>query len=147
MGTPLQDVYDAFLVRIESEDWILPDELYIAQRDWLELLKIAIFQFRFPRIDLEIDKDNDCFVNKLTNSELQVLATYMKYEWVKRCVASWEEIKMLYSNKDFSQANHLDKLEKLSDQVWTECLHTAATYDRSRGGKPYDYRRFAGKSS
>ena len=69
----------------------------------------------------------------------------MKHEWIKRCVSSWEEIRMLYSNKDFSQANHLDKLIKLSDQVELECLKASSTYGRSIDGKPYDYTKLAGK--
>ena len=42
-----------------------------------------------------------------------MLALYMKHEWIKRCIASWENIRQLYTSKDFSQANHLDKLNKL----------------------------------
>lgn len=145
MGTPFQAVYDAFLARVNSDDWIVPDDMWIAQRDWFEFLKMAIFRFRFPRISLAFDADNSCFIEEIGLAEIQVLATYMKHEWVKRCVASWEEIKMLYSNKDFSQANHLDKLIKLSEQCQLECIKTAATYSRSNMGKPFDYTQFAGK--
>ena len=125
-GTPLQKVYDAFLTRISSDEWTLPEELDIAKRDWRMLLDIAIFRFRFPRIALDIvdapeadgelqEALDEYFVNNITQREIQVLATYMKHEWIRRCIASWEEVKMLYSNKDFSQANHLDKLIKASD--------------------------------
>jgi hypothetical protein len=41
----------------------------------------------------------------------------MKHEWIKRCVASWEHIGQLYTSKDFSMANHLDKLNDLQLQV------------------------------
>jgi hypothetical protein len=44
----------------------------------------------------------------------------MKHEWIKRCIASWENIRQLYTSKDFSQANHLDKLNKLEVQVALE---------------------------
>lgn len=154
-GTPLQKVYDAFLARISSDEWILPEELDTAKRDWRMLLDMAIFRFKFPRIELDIiDEDeeegeeqdvlDEYFVNEITQREIQVLATYMKHEWVKRCIASWEEVKMLYSNKDFSQANHLDKLIKASDQIEKECNKAAATYSRSIGNQPYDYTVFAG---
>lgn len=145
MGTPFQAIYDSFLARISSDEWILPDEMYIAQRDWFEFLKMAIFRFRFPRKSLEYDVEQMAFNEELDDAEIQVLAIYMKHEWVKRCVASWEEIKMLYSNKDFSQANHLDKLIKLSDQLEIECAKSAATYYRSINGRPYDYTKLAGK--
>ena len=29
----------------------------------------------------------------LTNDEIQLLALYMKHEWIKRCIASWENIR------------------------------------------------------
>ena len=145
MGTPFQAIYDSFLARISSDEWVLPDEMYIAQRDWFEFLKMAIFRFRFPRKSLEYDVEQMAFNEELDDAEIQVLAIYMKHEWVKRCVASWEEIRMLYSNKDFSQANHLDKLIKLSDQLELECEKSAATYYRSINGRPYDYTKLAGK--
>lgn len=145
MGTPFQIIYDSFLARINSDEWVLPEEMYIAQRDWFEFLKIAIFRFRFPRKELAYDVDQMSFNEHLDNSEIQVLATYMKHEWIKRCISSWEEIKMLYSNKDFSQANHLDKLIKLNDQVELECVRASSTYSRSINGKPYDYTKLAGK--
>lgn len=145
MGTPFQAIYDSFLARISSDEWVLPDEMYIAQRDWFEFLKMAIFRFRFPRKSLEYDVEQMAFNEELDDAEIQVLAIYMKHEWVKRCVASWEEIRMLYSNKDFSQANHLDKLIKLSDQLELECTKSAATYYRSINGRPYDYTKLAGK--
>ena len=145
MGTPFQAIYDSFLARISSDEWVLPDEMYIAQRDWFEFLKMAIFRFRFPRKSLEYDVEQMAFNEELDDAEIQVLAIYMKHEWVKRCVASWEEIRMLYSNKDFSQANHLDKLIKLSEQLELECVKSSATYYRSIKGRPYDYTKLAGK--
>ena len=145
MGTPFQAIYDSFLARISSDEWVLPDEMYIAQRDWFEFLKMASFRFRFPRKSLEYDVEQMAFNEELDDAEIQVLAIYMKHEWVKRCVASWEEIKMLYSNKDFSQANHLDKLIKLSEQLELECVKSSATYYRSIKGRPYDYTKLAGK--
>ena len=162
-GTPLQKVYDAFLVRITSDEWVLSEELEMAKQDWRMLLDIAIFRFRFPRVSLAITEatysitegigEEEPVVTELTAAEftlpitqreIQVLATYMKHEWIRRCIASWEEVKMLYSNKDFSQANHLDKLIKASDQIEKECDKNAATYSRSIDSRPFDYTQLAG---
>lgn len=145
MGTPFKVLFDSFLARVESQDWVLPEQTELAERDWIQLLKIAIFQFRFPRVSLEIDENEKVFLNEVGNPEIQVLATIMKHQWIKRCIASWEQIKMLYSNKDFSQANHLDKLIKLNDQVYVQVLKALATYSRSINGKPFNYAVFAGK--
>jgi len=103
MATPFIKIYDAFLARITADEWTLEEELAIVERDWQELLKIAIFRFKYPRIDLEVEAmaseslDSEetqyQFVNDLTNDEIQLLALYMKHEWVKRCIASWENIR------------------------------------------------------
>lgn len=159
MATPFLKVYDAFLARITADEWTLEEELAIVERDWQELLKMAIFRFKYPRIDLEIeevDGDNDNnqllkmyqFTGDLTNDEIQLLALYMKHEWIKRCVASWENIRQLYADKDFSQANHLDKLNKLEAAVADEIHKAEGIYDRSRSKRPASlFKRLAGKKN
>ena len=51
--TSLTVVYDAFLARITADEWTLEEELAIVERDWQELLNIAIFRFKYPRVNLE----------------------------------------------------------------------------------------------
>ena len=65
MATPFLKVYDAFLARITADEWMLEEELAIIERDWQELLKMAIGRFKYPRVSLdfeEIDADDseDC---------------------------------------------------------------------------------------
>jgi hypothetical protein len=70
----------------------------------------------------------------------------MKHEWIKRCVASWEHIGQLYTSKDFSSANHLDKLNELEARVALECESAKDDYDKSRGFTPSEiFRKLAGK--
>lgn len=156
MATPFLKVYDAFLARITADEWMLEEELAIVERDWQELLKMAIGRFKYPRVSLEFEEVDDeeepdglkhyQFKDDLTNDEIQVLATYMKHEWIKRCVASWDQIGQLYTSKDFSAANHLDKLNKLEVAVKVEADDRADDYDRSRGKSPSEiFRRLAGK--
>ena len=111
MATPFLNVYDAFLARITADEWTLEEELAIVERDWQELLKIAIFRFKYPRVSLEIEEVTQPgpgqlvkyqFINDLTNDEIQLLALYMKHEWIKRCIASWENIRQLYTSKNFA---------------------------------------------
>ncbi len=159
MATPFLKVYDAFLGRITADEWTLEEELAIVERDWQELLKIAIFRFKYPRVDLTIenlDKEEDDpsplhkfqFVNDLTNDEIQLLALYMKHEWVKRCINSWENIRQLYADKDFSQANHLDKLIKLEASIALEVHKAEGIYDRSRAKRPAAlFGKLAGKKN
>jgi hypothetical protein len=37
----------------------------------------------------------------------------MKVEWLNRCIMTWENVKPLYVERDFSQANLLDKLNAM----------------------------------
>lgn len=161
MATSFLKVYDAFLARITADEWTLEEELAIVERDWRELLKIAVFRFKYPRVDLAIENiepeftseidnqlDQQQFVNDLTNDEIQLLALYMKHEWVKRCIASWENIRQLYADKDFSQANHLDKLNKLEAAIEVEVHKAEGIYDRSRFKRPADlFKKLAGKKN
>ena len=156
MATPFLRVYDAFLGRITADEWTLEEELAIVERDWQELLQMAIFRFKYPRVSLEIEQLDEeegetslhryQFVSNLTNDEIQLLALYMKHEWVKRCIASWENIRQLYADKDFSQANHLDKLNKLEAAIALEVHKAEGIYDRSRSKRPADlFKKLAGK--
>ena len=148
MGTPFVKIYDAFLARITADEWTLEEELAIVERDWQELLKMAIYRFKYPRVNLEYDDSISQFNNDLTNDEIQLLALYMKHEWVKRCIASWENIRQLYADKDFSQANHLDKLNNLQEAVELEVHRAEGIYDRSRGKRPADlFKKLAGKNN
>jgi len=53
MATPFLKVYDAFLARITADEWTLEEELAIVERDWQQLLLIAIDRFKYPRVSLE----------------------------------------------------------------------------------------------
>ena len=148
MATPLTSVYDAFLARITADEWTLEEELAIVERDWRELLKMAIFRFKYPRVEMTINDDDAAFAADLSNDEIQLLALYMKHEWVKRCIASWENIRQLYADADFSQANHLDKLNKLETAVALEIHKAEGIYDRSRVKRPADlFKKLAGKNN
>ena len=159
MATPCLTVYDAFLGRITADEWTLEEEMAIVERDWQELLKMAIFRFKYPRVRLDIQEvavtspNPDAFigyqfVEDLTNDEVQMLALYMKHEWIKRCIASWENIRQLYADADFSQANHLAKLNELQKAVEEEIRHAEGIYDRARKKRPADlFKKLAGKKN
>ena len=160
MATPFLKVYDAFLARITADEWTLEEELAIVERDWQELLKMAISRFKYPRVSLEFEEVSQDiedsspqlkiyqFSDDLTNDEIQLLALYMKHEWIKRCVASWDHIGQLYTSKDFSAANHLDKLNDLEARVAVEADCAKDDYDRAHGTSPAEvFGKLAGKRS
>lgn len=146
MATPLQDVYDAFLSKIEADDWMLTEEENVVTEDWRMLLNAAIMQFRYPRVSLNYDKESAVFTDNLGNDEIQILANLMKLEWIRRCISTWDNIRQLYSDKDFSQANFLDKLNKTGEQVRDECRLMLDRYGRSTNYKPSKlFGKLAGK--
>lgn len=158
MATPFLKVYDAFLARITADEWTIEEDLAIVERDWQQLLDIAIFRFKYPRNSLKKLDMQTCecenpafsyaFEGDLEQDEIQLLALYMKHEWVKRCVASWENIRQLYADKDFSQANFLDKLTKLEAAIAEEVHKAEGIYDRSRDKRPADlFKKLAGKKN
>ena len=139
--TPFSKIYEAFLSRIledEWQQWMIEE----AEQDWRQILENAISWFKFPRISLE--RDETGFLEELGSSEIQVLADFMKVEWLNRCIMTWENVKPLYEERDFSQANLLDKLNITLETERKKAERRESIYYRSRNGKPYDFSRLAG---
>ena len=140
--TPYGKVYEAFLARILEDDW---DTWLIeeAEQDWRLIMEAALPWFKFPRISL--DRDENGFSETLGAAEIQIIANYMKCEWLNRCILTWENIKPLYNERDFSQANLLDKLQKTLEGERENAKELEAIYYRSRKGKPFNFASLATK--
>lgn len=139
--TPYQKVYDAFLVKMLEDEWVNWTEEEVAQ-DLRGILEGAVSWFKFPRISL--DRDDNGFINDLDNEEIQILACYMKCEWLNRTILTWENVKPLYEERDFSQANLLDKFNQLLEAEKYNALKLERIYYRSIKGKPFKYSNLAG---
>ena len=140
--TPIYQVYNAFLSKMLDDEWT-GWEAEDIERDWRSILDSALPYFRFPRKSLEIEEDN--FVDDLDNEEIQILATLMKCEWLNRTILTWEHVKPMYEEKDFSEANLIDKLQKLLKEEERKSRTLEESYDRSIKGTPYEYKQFAGR--
>ncbi len=141
--TPYRKVYEAFLARIledEWENWLIDE----AEEDWRQILEMALPHFKFPRVDLT--HDDLGFNGDLGSEEIQIIANFMKCEWLNRCIMTWENVKPLYVERDFSQANLLDKLQKMLESELTRAEKLESIYYRSRKGKPFDFSRLATRS-
>ena len=139
--TPFSKIYEAFLSRIledEWQQWMIEE----AEQDWRQILENAISWFKFPRVSLE--RDETGFLEELGAAEIQVLADFMKVEWLNRCIMTWENVKPLYEERDFSQANLLDKLNNTLETERKKAQQRESIYYRSRNGKPFDFSRLAG---
>ena len=142
--TPYTKVYEAFLARILEDEWEnwLVDE---AMADWKQILHMAIPHFKFPRVSLE--QNDEGFSGDLGVEEIQILANFMKVEWLNRCIMTWENVKPLYVERDFSQANLLDKLNAMLKSEQANAEKMESIYYRSRKGRPFDFSKLATKST
>lgn len=143
--TNFQVVYDAFLAKMLDDEWANWYEDDILE-DWKSLLMSAIPWFKFPRVSLEVSEDEDAFVDDLNNEEVQILATYMKCEWLNRTILTWENIKPLYEERDFSQANLLSKFNDTLAAEKKNAARLESIYYRSIKRKPFDYTQLARQS-
>lgn len=142
--TSYETVYDAFLSKLLEDEWGFWTEEEIKQ-DLRALLEGAIPWFKFPRVSL--NRGDDGFENDLSNEEIQILATYMKCEWLNRTILTWENIKPLYEERDFSQANLLAKFKDMLESEKYNALKLERVYYRSRDGKSFKYGKLAGKQN
>lgn len=147
--TPFTEVYKSFLSKITDDMYmeLTPqDTLKVIQ----ELLLSALHKFEFPRQDLSFDQITvtfvnefgeeeqrleNVFINKLTNEEINIIATYMIVEWLGQQLASVENVRMKYSGADFkftSQANHMQKILQLKKDYEREGFHLQRLYKRRK---------------
>ena len=141
--TPYTKVYEAFLARIledEWENWLIDE----AEADWKQILDMAIPHFKFPRVSLE--QIDEGFSGELGTEEIQILANFMKVEWLNRCIMTWENVKPLYVERDFSQANLLDKLNAMLKNEQANAEKMESIYYRSRKGRPFDFSKLSGNN-
>jgi len=67
----------------------------------------------------------------------------MKCEWLNRTLLSWENVKPLYVERDFSQANLIDKFNQMLAAEQANARRLEAVYYRSVNKKPFEYRHLA----
>ena len=138
--TSFRVVYNAFLSKIlddEWEDWDCHD----IEEDLFTLLQGAIMRFKFPRVSLDYTEQG--FTSDLTNDEVQILACYMKCEWLNRTILTWENVKPLYEERDFSQANLIDKFNAMLAAELKNAAKLEGIYYRSVNKKPFSYSQLA----
>jgi hypothetical protein len=120
MATPYNEVYDSFLSKITEYSFLklTQEEL---ETQLFKYLKSAIVSFSKPKIDLK-DRDDlfGQFNNDLNDDEIELLATWMIYHFIRPKVVSSENYRQIMSDSDFkiySQRNHLDGLIRLEEKL------------------------------
>ena len=143
--TSFSSVYEMFFSKITDDmymEYTEEDTMAMAQN----LLLSAIPKFEFARNPLifavnhheETGPDGTvykvgAFKGKLTQEQVNILATYMIVEWLGQQLASIELTRMKYSGADFkftSQANHMQKLLQMKKDYEREGFHLQRLYKR-----------------
>jgi hypothetical protein len=149
-------VYSAFLSKVTADDWaneyeetvdgLLPTE--DAKEDLRSILENALPYFKFPRTSLT--RNDEGFENDLSPEEIAIISEYMKVEWLDRTIHTWENVKVMYDERDWSPANLLKQFISLLDRSEAKALKLERLYSRSITGedgmrKPFDFSQLAGK--
>ena len=142
--TPVQNLYNAFLALIESDEWDTWEDVSV-ETDLRQIALSAIPWFKFPRCSLEFDEAGEYFVDEnITNTEIQILALFMRFNWLGRVIDTWENLKPMYSERDFSPAKQMSEFRGRQEDALNQAEKLEQIYYRSIKGKPYDYSKLAG---
>ena len=149
MTTPFSSIYSEFFNRVT-------DDLYITmtpeqtEKDMFSFLRRGIVRFSYCRNNLSdrtkttFDAEGNILVEgyftaNLTDEEIEILASWIEYFWLSRQVTDLNIIRLAFTDGDFeksSQANHLDKLLKLKNNLYGEVMKLQQNYSRVRNGVP-----------
>ena len=143
--TSFSEIYRSFSAKITDDMYMEFSEADTSAM-MQDLLITAIHKFEFPRNPFvwklnhheETDIDGHTYMvgafrGRVTEEEINILATYMVVEWLGQQLASIEMTRMKYSGADFkftSQANHMQKLLRLKRDYEREGFHLQRLYKR-----------------
>ena len=154
--TSYEVVYSAFLSKVTGDDWefeyredinqMLPTENDL--EDLRQILENALPYFKFPRTSLA--RNDEGFENDLSPEEISIISEYMKVEWLDRTIHTWENVKVMYDERDWSPANLLKQFISLLERSEQKALKLERLYSRSitdKDGmrKPFNFSQLAGK--
>ena len=149
-------VYSAFLSKVTGDDWefeyredinqMLPTENDL--EDLRQILENALPYFKFPRTSLA--RNDEGFENDLSPEEISIISEYMKVEWLDRTIHTWENVKVMYDERDWSPAyllkqfiSLLDRSEQKAHKL--ERLYSRSITDKDGMRKPFNFSQLAGK--
>lgn len=131
MATPFSDVYDSFLTKIDDPTLLsmAQDDLEDTMYNWLIF---AITMFPKCKNNLQdMDMTNYQFNADLDIFEKEILATWMKYDYLDKFVFRRYQLAQAMSSKDYalySQAQHLAQLLNLKEQTYREANKKMTDY-------------------
>jgi hypothetical protein len=131
MATPFSDIYDSFLTKIDDTTLLsLPTEdLEDIMFNWL-ISSVTLFQKCTKNLS-DYDKNLQQFNQDLDITEIEILSTWMKYNYLDKQVYKETLLKQSLSSKDYamySQANHLQQLINLKELTYREANKKVMDY-------------------
>ena len=134
--TPFDTIKKRFLNKITDPDLasLLPDTIDSILNEYLNS---AIVRFQKCKKDINnFDSVLQQFADDLNQVEIEILANWMVYEWASQQVYRVELLRQSLSSKDYamySQANHLDKMLLLKQQLYIETNQMILDYSYDFG--------------
>ena len=134
--TPLQNVYDSFLSKVEDYSFIKLNNDGKLESVLRDLLNHSIVRFSSCRKDLTIDEINAEFEDDLDLFEIEILSTIMTLSYISGKVLSVKNIEQELSDKEYrvySKANHLSQLLNVKKDIQSEVSQLMTQYSFKNG--------------
>jgi hypothetical protein len=123
MATPFQTVFQRFLNKITDSDLAALPQTNL-ESIMTDYLQSSIVHFRNCKQKLEnYNLTSMQFNIDLTLTEIEILALWMKFQWLDQQINRIELLRQSLSSKDYamySQANHLNSLISLREITSTD---------------------------
>ena len=112
MGTPIQDVFDKFMIQIDDDTKYYMEATLLDELLRLYLSK-AISKFRDCQKELKIV--DDYFTEELDDDEQFILAQFMVLQWLSPKILCNDNLTIQFSDVDYNQKNPASLLTSLKD--------------------------------
>lgn len=109
----VQDIYKMFLSQV-TDDVMLELRDYEVEEDLDSMLLSAIPKFRYPKVDLTINKDGG-FDEDLSPEETAILAELMVLEWMDRQIYNIRLTEAHYTSSDAKTLNTATQMRVLNE--------------------------------
>ena len=112
MGTPIQDVFDKFMIQIDDDTKYYMEATLLDELLGLYLSK-AISKFRDCQKELKIV--DGYFTEELDDDEQFILAQFMVLQWLSPKILCNDNLTIQFSDVDYNQKNPASLLTSLKD--------------------------------
>ena len=113
MGTPIQDVFDKFMIQIDDDTKYYMEATLLDELLGLYLSK-AISKFR-KDCQKELKVVDEYFTEELDDDEQFILAQFMVLQWLSPKILCNDNLAIQFSDVDYNQKNPASLLTSLKD--------------------------------